>query len=165
MKLVRFGNPGAEKPGLVDDQGRLRDLSDVVADITPATLSRSTLQKIAAVIPTELPLVAGEPRLGVPVAGVGKFIAIGLNYADHAAEANLPLPSEPIVFMKAITSLTGPNDVVVLPKDWKKWDWEVELGMVIGTRASYVERSDALAHAGVPLASMGLGRGIAQKNV
>ncbi|MHC2676976.1 2,4-diketo-3-deoxy-L-fuconate hydrolase [Bradyrhizobium diazoefficiens] len=146
MKLVRFGNPGAEKPGLVDDQGRLRDLSDVVADITPGTLSRSTLQKIAAVIPTELPLVAGEPRLGVPVAGVGKFIAIGLNYADHAAEANLPLPSEPIVFMKAITSLTGPNDVVVLPKDSKKSDWEVELGIVIGARASYVERSDALAH-------------------
>ncbi|MBR0950419.1 fumarylacetoacetate hydrolase family protein [Bradyrhizobium canariense] len=146
MKLVRFGNPGAEKPGLVDDQGRLRDLSDVVADITPANLSRSTLQKIAAIAPSELPLVTGEPRLGVPVTGVGKFIAIGLNYADHAAEANLPLPSEPIVFMKAITSLTGPNDAVVLPKDSKKSDWEVELGIVIGTRVSYVERSAALAH-------------------
>jgi 2,4-didehydro-3-deoxy-L-rhamnonate hydrolase len=146
MKLVRFGNPGAEKRGLIDDQGRLRDLSDVVADITPANLSRSTLQKIAAVAPSDLPLVAGEPRLGVPVAGVGKFIAIGLNYADHAAEANLPLPSEPIVFLKAITSLTGPNDDVVLPKGSKKSDWEVELGIVIGTRASYVERDDALAH-------------------
>lgn len=146
MKLVRFGNPGAEKPGLVDDQGRLRDLSDVVADITPANLSRSTLQKIAAIAPFELPLVTGEPRLGVPVAGVGKFIAIGLNYADHAAEANLPLPSEPIVFMKAITSLSGPNDVVVLPKGSTKSDWEVELGIVIGTRASYVARADALAH-------------------
>ncbi|KJC59572.1 2-hydroxyhepta-2,4-diene-1,7-dioate isomerase [Bradyrhizobium sp. LTSPM299] len=146
MKLVRFGNPGAEKPGLLDDQGRLRDLSDVVADITPANLSRSTLQKIAAITPSELPLVTGEPRLGVPVTGVGKFIAIGLNYADHAAEANLPLPSEPIVFMKAITSLSGPNDVVVLPKGSKKSDWEVELGIVIGTRASYVERADALAH-------------------
>jgi 2,4-didehydro-3-deoxy-L-rhamnonate hydrolase len=146
MKLVRFGNPGAEKPGLIDDQGRLRDLSDVVADITPANLSRSTLQKIAAIAPSELPLVAGEPRLGVPVAGVGKFIAIGLNYADHAAEANLPLPSEPIVFLKAITALTGPNDVVVLPKGSKKSDWEVELGIVIGTRASYVERGEALAH-------------------
>lgn len=146
MKLVRFGNPGAEKPGLVDDQGRLRDLSDVVADITPANLSRSALQKIAAVAPSEFPLVSGEPRLGVPVAGVGKFVAIGLNYADHAAEANLPLPSEPIVFMKAITSLTGPNDDVILPKGSTKSDWEVELGIVIGTRASYVERADALAH-------------------
>jgi len=146
MKLVRFGSPGAEKPGLIDDQGRLRDLSDVVADITPGNLSRSTLQKIAAIAPSELPPVAGEPRLGVPVADVGKFIAIGLNYADHAAEANLPLPSEPIVFMKAITSLSGPNDVVVLPKGSKKSDWEVELGIVIGTRASYVERADALAH-------------------
>jgi 2,4-didehydro-3-deoxy-L-rhamnonate hydrolase len=146
MKLVRFGNPGAEKPGLVDDQGRLRDLSEVVADITPGNLSRSTLQKIAAIDPSELPLVTGEPRLGVPVTGVGKFIAIGLNYADHVAEANLPLPSEPIVFMKAITSLSGPNDVVVLPKGPTKSDWEVELGIVIGTRASYVERADALAY-------------------
>jgi 2-keto-4-pentenoate hydratase/2-oxohepta-3-ene-1,7-dioic acid hydratase in catechol pathway len=146
MKLVRFGNPGAEKPGLVDDQGRLRDLSDIVADFTPANLSRSALQNIAAILPSKLPLVAGEQRFGVPVAGVGKFIAIGLNYADHAAEANLPLPSEPIVFQKAITSLSGPNDVVVLPKDSKKSDWEVELGIVIGTRASYVERADALAY-------------------
>jgi 2-keto-4-pentenoate hydratase/2-oxohepta-3-ene-1,7-dioic acid hydratase in catechol pathway len=146
MKLVRFGNPGAEKPGLVDDQGRLRDLSDVIPDVTPANLSRSALQKIAAIAPSTLPLVAGEPRLGVPIGGVGKFIAIGLNYADHATEANLPLPSEPIVFQKAITSLSGPNDVVVLPKDSKKSDWEVELGIVIGTRASYVERADALAH-------------------
>ncbi|TWB93176.1 2-keto-4-pentenoate hydratase/2-oxohepta-3-ene-1,7-dioic acid hydratase in catechol pathway [Bradyrhizobium macuxiense] len=146
MKLVRFGNPGAEKPGLVDDQGRLRDLSDVIADVTPGNLSRPVLQKIAAIAPSTLPLVAGEPRLGVPIAGVGKFIAIGLNYADHAAEANLPLPSEPIVFQKAITSLSGPNDNVVLPKGSEKSDWEVELGIVIGARASYVERADALAH-------------------
>ena len=146
MKLVRFGNPGAEKPGLVDDQGRLRDLSDIIAEITPANLSPPVLQKIAAITPSTLPLIAGERRLGVPVAGVGKFIAIGLNYADHAAEANLPLPSEPILFLKAITSLSGPNDVVVLPKGSKKSDWEVELGIVIGTRASYVERDDALAH-------------------
>lgn len=146
MKLVRFGNPGAEKPGLVDDQGRLRDLSNVITDFTPAQLSRSALQNIAAVAPSTLPVVAGEPRFGVPVAGVGKFIAIGLNYADHAAEANLPLPSEPIVFQKAITSLSGPNDDVVLPKGSKKSDWEVELGIVIGTQASYVERADALAH-------------------
>jgi len=146
MKLVRFGNPGAEKPGLVDQQGGLRDLSGVVADITPENLSRSMLEKLAAISPSKLPLVDGAPRLGVPIAAVGKFVAIGLNYADHAAEANLPLPSEPIVFQKAITSLSGPNDPVVLPKDSTKSDWEVELGIVIGTRASYVERADALAH-------------------
>ncbi|RXT54245.1 fumarylacetoacetate hydrolase family protein [Bradyrhizobium betae] len=146
MKLVRFGNPGAERPGLIDDQGRLRDLSSLVADVTPANLSPSALEQIAAVSPSKLPLVVGERRLGVPIAGVGKFIAIGLNYGDHAAEANLPIPSEPIVFQKAITSLSGPTDPVVLPKRSKKSDWEVELGIVIGTRASYVEPSDALAH-------------------
>jgi len=146
MKLVRFGKSGAEKPGLVDDQGRLRDLSDVIVDITPDNLSPSALKQIAAGSLSELPLVVGEPRLGVPIAKVGKFIAIGLNYADHAAEANLPLPSEPIVFQKAITSLSGPNDPVIMPRDSKKSDWEVELGIVIGTRASYVERADALAH-------------------
>jgi len=146
MKLVRFGNPGAEKPGLVDQQGGLRDLSGVVADITPENLSRSMLEKLAAISPSKLPLVDGAPRLGVPIAAVGKFVAIGLNYADHAAEANLPLPSEPIVFQKAITSLSGPNDPVIMPRDSKKSDWEVELGIVIGTRASYVERADALAH-------------------
>ncbi|WP_407120100.1 fumarylacetoacetate hydrolase family protein [Bradyrhizobium sp. STM 3561] len=146
MKLVRFGNPGAEKPGLIDDQGRLRDLSNIIADVTPGTLSHSALKNLAAISPSALPLVTGEPRLGVPIAGVGKFIAIGLNYADHAAEANLPLPSEPIVFQKAITSLSAPNDDVVLPKGSTKSDWEVELGIVIGTQASYVDRADALAH-------------------
>lgn len=128
MKLVRFGDPGAEKPGLIDEQGGLRDLSNVVADITPDNLSRSMLEKLAAISQSKLPLVDGAPRLSVPIAGVGKFIAIGLNYADHAAEANLPLPSEPIVFQKAITSLSGPNDRVVLPRGSKKSDWEVELG-------------------------------------
>jgi 2-keto-4-pentenoate hydratase/2-oxohepta-3-ene-1,7-dioic acid hydratase in catechol pathway len=145
MKLVRFGNPGAEKPGLIDERGGLRDLSSVIADITPDNLSRSMLEKLAAVSPSKLPSVAGA-RLGVPLAGVGKFVAIGLNYADHAAEANLPLPLEPIVFQKAITSLSGPNDPVILPKGSRKSDWEVELGIVIGTQASYVERADALAH-------------------
>jgi 2,4-didehydro-3-deoxy-L-rhamnonate hydrolase len=145
MKLVRFGNPGAEKPGLIDGQGGLRDLSSVIADITPGNLSRSTLEKLAAISPSKLPSVAGA-RLGVPLAGVSKFVAIGLNYADHAAEANLPLPSEPIVFQKAITSLSGPNDPVILPRNSRKSDWEVELGIVIGTQASYVERADALAH-------------------
>jgi 2,4-didehydro-3-deoxy-L-rhamnonate hydrolase len=146
MKLVRFGNPGAEKPGLVDERGGLRDLSGVVADITPDNLSRSMLEKLSAISPSKLPPVDGAPRLGAPIAAVGKFVAIGLNYADHAEEANLPLPSEPIVFQKAITSLSGPDDRVVLPKDSKKSDWEVELGIVIGTRASYVEREEALAH-------------------
>lgn len=146
MKLVRYGHPGAEKPGLIDDQGRLRDLSDVVADITPDNLSRPALERIATASASKLPLVSGEPRLGVPVSGVGKFIAIGLNYADHAAEANLPLPSEPVVFQKAITSLSGPNDPVVLPRGSKKSDWEVELGIVIGTQASYVGQADALSH-------------------
>src|SRR4029434_7409232 len=103
MKLVRFGNPGAEKPGLVDDQGRLRDLSNVIADLTLANLSHTALRKIAAIAPSTLPLIAGEPPFGVPIAGVGKFMAIGLNYADHAAEANLPLPSEAIVFQRAST--------------------------------------------------------------
>jgi 2-keto-4-pentenoate hydratase/2-oxohepta-3-ene-1,7-dioic acid hydratase in catechol pathway len=145
MKLVRFGKHGAEKSGIIDGQGGLRDLSGVIADITPDNLSRSTLEKLAAISPSKLPSVAGA-RLGVPLAGVGKFIAIGLNYADHAAEANLPLPSEPIVFQKAITSLSGPNDPVILPRDSRKSDWEVELGIVIGTQASYVERADALAH-------------------
>ena len=146
MKLVRFGNAGAEKPGLIDDQGGLRDLSSVIADITPDNLSRSTLEKLAASLPVEAPVGRRRARLGVPLAGVGKFVAIGLNYADHAAEANLPLPSEPIVFQKAITSLSGPNDPVILPKGSRKSDWEVELGIVIGTQASYVERADALAH-------------------
>lgn len=116
MKLVRFGNPGSEKPGLIDGQGVLRDISAVVPDITPETLARPILEMIAAVALSNLPPVPGEPRLGVPVAGVGKFVAIGLNYADRAAEANLPLPVEPIIFQKAITSLTGPNDPVVLPQ-------------------------------------------------
>jgi 2,4-didehydro-3-deoxy-L-rhamnonate hydrolase len=146
MKLVRFGNPGAEKPGLFDEQGVLRDLSGIITDITPGNLCRSALERLSTVLPSKLPRVDGVQRLGIPIAGVGKFVAIGLNYADHAAEANLPLPSEPIVFQKAITSLCGSNDPVILPKGSKKSDWEVELGIVIGTRAAYVERADALAH-------------------
>jgi 2,4-diketo-3-deoxy-L-fuconate hydrolase len=136
MKLVRFGNTGAEKPGLVDEQGGLRDLSILVADITPNNLSRSALEKLAAISLSKLARVDGAQRLGVPIAGVGKFVAIGLNYADHAAEASLPLPSEPIVFQKAITSLSGPNDPVILPRNSRKSDWEVELGIVIGTQAA-----------------------------
>jgi 2-keto-4-pentenoate hydratase/2-oxohepta-3-ene-1,7-dioic acid hydratase in catechol pathway len=144
MKLVRYGRPGKEKPGLFDDEGRLRDLSGVVADIDAAVLSDRALRKLAKIDYKTLPLVRGNPRLGVPVKGVGKFIGIGLNYADHAAETGQPVPQEPIVFMKAISCLSGPDDAVVLPKGSRKTDWEVELGVVIGARAQYVEEADAL---------------------
>jgi 2-keto-4-pentenoate hydratase/2-oxohepta-3-ene-1,7-dioic acid hydratase in catechol pathway len=144
MKLVRYGRPGKEKPGLFDEEGRLRDLSAVVADIDAAVLSDRALRKLAKIDYKTLPLVRGNPRLGVPVKGVGKFIGIGLNYADHAAETGQPVPQEPIVFMKAISCLSGPDDPVVLPKGSKKTDWEVELGVVIGARAQYVEEADAL---------------------
>ncbi|MFM2035542.1 MAG: hypothetical protein RL459_807 [Pseudomonadota bacterium] len=146
MKLVRYGNPGEEKPGLIDEQGRLRDLSAVVPDIGPAQLSDAALAKLSKLKTAKLPLVSGDPRLGSPVAGVGKFIAIGLNYADHAAESGMPIPPEPIVFMKSTTCIQGPNDEVMLPKGSKKTDWEVELGVVIGTRARYVPQKEALAH-------------------
>ncbi len=146
MKLVRYGNPGKEKPGLVDADGKLRDLSGVVPDIGPAQLAPAALAKIRKANPARLPLVRGTPRMGCPVAGIGKFVAIGLNYADHAAEANAPIPKEPIVFMKATTCIQGPNDPVMLPKGSVKTDWEVELGVVIGTRARYVSRKDALSY-------------------
>ena len=144
MKLVRYGNPGKEKPGLVDAEGKLRDLSAVVKDIGPAQLGDAALAKIAKLNPAKLPLVKGKPRMGSPVANVGKFIAIGLNYADHAAESGLPIPAEPVVFMKATSCIQGPNDPVMLPKGSKKTDWEVELGVVIGTQARYVSQKDAL---------------------
>ena len=144
MKLVRYGRPGKEKPGLIDDAGRLRSLAGIVADINPEMLSDKALRKLAKLDPASLPLVRGEPRLGVPLAGIGKFIAIGLNYADHALESGLPVPTEPIVFMKAISSLSGPDDPIVLPPGAKKGDWEVELGVVIGQRAQYVSEADAL---------------------
>ena len=146
MKLVRYGQPGKEKPGLIDAQGRLRDLSGVVSDIGPEQLSDKSLAKLAKLNPEKLPLVRGAKRMGCPVAGVGKFVAIGLNYADHAAEAGMPLPKEPIVFLKATSCIQGPDDDVMLPKGSKKTDWEVELGVVIGTRARYVSQKDALQH-------------------
>ena len=146
MKLLRYGPLGSEKPGLLDAEGQIRDLSGHIADITPAQLSPKALADLAAIDPGNLPVVEGSPRHGVPVSGSGKFIAIGLNYADHAAESNMPIPKEPIVFTKAITSLHGPNDTVVIPKGSKKSDWEVELGIVIGTRAQYVDEANALAH-------------------
>ncbi|WLI88505.1 fumarylacetoacetate hydrolase family protein [Massilia sp. R2A-15] len=144
MKLVRYGRPGKEKPGLIDEFGRLRSLAGIVDDIGPALLSDKALRKLAKVDPDSLPLVRGEPRFGVPLTGVGKFIGIGLNYADHAAETGMAIPKEPIVFMKAISSLSGADDDVVLPPGAKKGDWEVELGVVIGTRAQYVSEADAL---------------------
>jgi 2,4-diketo-3-deoxy-L-fuconate hydrolase len=146
MKLVRYGRPGKEKPGMLDEEGRLRDLSGVVADIDADALSEKSLRKLAKVDAKTLPLVRGNPRMGVPVKGVGKFIGIGLNYADHAAEAGMPLPKEPIVFMKAISCLSGADDPVMLPQGSKKTDWEVELGVIIGTRARCVSEADALKY-------------------
>jgi 2-keto-4-pentenoate hydratase/2-oxohepta-3-ene-1,7-dioic acid hydratase in catechol pathway len=146
MKLVRYGKPGKEKPGLIDAQGKLRDLSAVIPDVCPDQLGDVALAKLARLNPEKLPLVRGKPRMGCPVSGVSKFIAIGLNYADHAAEAGMPIPAEPIVFTKAISCIQGPDDPVMLPKGSKKTDWEVELGVVIGKRARYVSQKDALTH-------------------
>jgi len=144
MKLCRYGAVGAEKPGLIDADGRIRDLSGHVADIGPAELGRDGLAKIAAIDPSSLPLVEGEVRYGPCVTGTRQFVAIGTNFADHAAESNLPVPSEPVVFQKWVSCIQGPNDPVTIPKNSKKTDWEVELGVVIGTAASYVEEADAL---------------------
>ena len=146
MKLVRYGKLGKEKPGLIDAEGRLRDLSAHIQDIGPEQLGDTALAKLRKLKADKLPLVKGKPRYGSPVKGVPKFIAIGLNYADHAAESGLPIPLEPIVFMKATSCIQGPDDAVMLPKGSVKSDWEVELGVVIGTRARYVSQKDALSH-------------------
>ena len=145
MKLCRYGPAGQENPGLIDGHGRLRALSQYT-DITPEVLDPRSLAAIARLDIDELPIVDGEIRYGVPVAGTTKFVAIGLNYADHAAESNLPVPAEPVVFNKWVNCLQGPNDPVVIPRGSEKTDWEVELGVVIGTRASYVDEADALSH-------------------
>ncbi len=139
MKLCRFGQPGQEKPGVVDDAGTIRDLSGVVDDITVDTIATVQGVDIAS-----LPVVEGSPRYGVPVKGIGKIVAIGLNYRDHAIESNLPIPTEPMMFMKALSSLSGPNDDVVLPKDATHGDWEVELGVIIGKTCRYVSEDEAL---------------------
>ena len=146
MKLLRYGPAGREKPGLLDADGRIRDLSSIVSHIDSGLLAPARLEHLSRFDPVKLPLVRGAPRLGVPYTGIGKFIGIGLNYSDHAAEAGMEVPSEPIVFLKATTSITGPNDGIVLPKGSTKVDWEVELGVVIGTRAQYVDEADALRH-------------------
>lgn len=140
MKLCRYGPRGAEKPGLIDTDGNIRDLSAIIPDITVAAAAK------LAVDPDNLPLVPGPVRLGVPVAGIGKIVAIGLNYADHAHESGLPIPTEPIMFMKALSSLTGPNDEVMLPRHSTHSDWEVELAVIIGKTCRYVDEADALGH-------------------
>jgi 2,4-didehydro-3-deoxy-L-rhamnonate hydrolase len=146
MKLVRFGTAGAERPGLIDGQGRLRDLTRLTDTLSPATLEAGILQRLQAVDAATLPEVAGTPRLGPPIAPVGKFIAIGLNYRDHAQEAGMPIPGEPVIFMKATSCITGANDAIVLPPDSRKTDFEAELGIVIGRRTSYVSMERALEH-------------------
>jgi 2-keto-4-pentenoate hydratase/2-oxohepta-3-ene-1,7-dioic acid hydratase in catechol pathway len=149
MKLCRYGPRGSEKPGIVDADGRIRDLSAVVDDITPATLAAALSADVES-----LPAVEGSPRYGVPLKGIGKIVAIGLNYEDHAIESNLPIPTEPVVFMKALSALTGPNDEVMLPKNSTHGDWEVELGVIIGKTCRYVSEADALDHvAGYVLAN------------
>jgi len=144
MKLVRYGAIGQEKPGLIDKSGQLRDLSDHVKDLASEAFSSASLAKLAALDPAKLPAVNGKPRIGAPVGGLPKFLAIGLNYSDHAAEVGMALPSEPIVFIKANNSLCGPNDAVEKPRGSTKLDWEVELAIIIGTRAKYVSEADAL---------------------
>lgn len=154
MKLVRYGQPGTERAGALDAQGVLRDLSMLLPDLGPAQLSPRTLAALAAIDLARLPAVEGAPRLGCPVAGVGKIVCVGLNYVDHALEAGLQPPAEPVLFMKAVTALNGPNDDVRIPPGAQKTDWEVELGIVVGTRMQQVAEADALAHvAGYVLAN------------
>ncbi len=144
MKLLRYGPPGEEKPALLDEDGRYRDLADKINDIDGDALSPDGLAALAKIATASLPLVEGTVRLGPPVAGIGKIVAVGINYAAHGQETKIAIPDDPILFSKAITSLSGPNDPVVLPKGSKKGDWEVELAVIIGSRAQYVAQEDAL---------------------
>jgi len=146
MKLMRYGAKGAEKPALIDASGAVRDLSGVLPDITAATLGKDGLATLAALDIASLPVVDNPGRIAPPWQGVGKFLCVGLNYADHAAESGMAVPAEPVLFMKATSAIIGANDAVVLPQDSKKSDWEVELGVVIGTTARYVSEADALSH-------------------
>lgn len=146
MKLLRYGPAGYEKPGMLDSHGRIRSLAGNIADISAEHLSPAGLARLAAIDPASLPVAPGNPRLGVPVAVSRKFIAIGLNYADHAAESNLPIPTEPVVFSKAVSCLQGANDDVMIPRGSRKTDWEVELGVIIGSTARYVEERNALEY-------------------
>lgn len=147
MKLLRFGPKGSEKPGLLDRDGAIRDLSGVIGDVTPSELAPDRLAALAKLDPAELPLVSGQPRLGVPVSGIGKFIGIGLNYRDHAVDSKGVKPVEPVIFCKAISCLNGPDDDVMLPRRAQKPDWEVELGVVIGRTARAVDAAAALTYA------------------
>jgi 2,4-diketo-3-deoxy-L-fuconate hydrolase len=146
MKLLRYGRAGSEKPGLLDRNGQIRDLSAVLEDLGPQHLSPQHLQSIRALNPDELPIVTGSPRIGTPYRDIGKFVAVGLNYSDHAAEAGLPVPAEPVLFFKATSCIVGPSDDIMLPKNSVKTDWEVELAVVIGTTARYVSEDRALDH-------------------
>jgi 2-keto-4-pentenoate hydratase/2-oxohepta-3-ene-1,7-dioic acid hydratase in catechol pathway len=146
MKLVRYGAIGQERPGLIDKSGQLRDLSAYVKDLDGEAYTPASLAKLAAIDPASLPAVNGKPRLGAPVTGISKFVAIGLNYSDHAKETGNQIPTEPIFFLKANTALSGPNDPVEKPRGSTKLDWEVEIAAIIGTRAKYVSESDALNH-------------------
>lgn len=146
MKLLRYGRPGKERPGVLDADGKIRDLSEHVTDIAGDVLSPTSLRKLAKIDPTTLPLVRGKPRIGPCVSGTGKFICIGLNYSDHAAETGMAVPSEPVIFMKATSAIVGPDDDVLIPRGSKKTDWEVELGIVIGKKAKYVSEAEALNH-------------------
>jgi len=146
MKLCRYGKSGFEKPGVIDSEGRLRDLSKVVSNIGPNEISPRGLKMLSKVKPESLPIVNSNPRLGVPYVGIGKFVAIGLNYSDHAKEAGMPIPTEPVVFMKATTCISGPYDDIIQPRASTKLDWEAELGIVIGSKAQYVSEDRALEH-------------------
>ncbi|SAL34246.1 5-carboxymethyl-2-hydroxymuconate delta-isomerase [Caballeronia turbans] len=146
MKLLRYGSPGQEKPGLLDAEGNIRDLSNHVADIAGEALLPDSLARLKALDAASLPRVEGSPRLGPCVGGTGKFICIGLNYSDHAAETGATVPPEPIIFMKATSAIVGPNDTIEIPRDSIKTDWEVELGVVIGKTAKYVSEADAMNH-------------------
>jgi len=146
MKLLRYGEPGAERPGMLGPEGEIRDLSAHLDDITGAVLDDSSLERLARIDAESLPEVAGSPRLGPPVGGVGKFIGIGLNFRDHAKEAGLPIPEEPILFTKAVSSLSGPNDDVIFPPNATKPDWEAELAFVIGREAKHVSPEEGLSH-------------------
>jgi len=146
MKLLRYGERGAEKPGLLDNEGTIRDLSGVVSDIGPDALSAEMLSYLSDLVGANLPKVEGTPRIGPPVGTIGKFICVGLNYADHAAESGMPVPEEPILFAKFNSAISGPNDDVIMPRGSTKLDWEVEFGIVIGSKTKYISESQALEH-------------------
>ena len=146
MKLCRYGKDGFEKPGMIDSDGKLRDLSKVVSNIGPNEISPRGLKNLARIKAESLPVVTGNPRMGVPYVGIGKFVAIGLNYSDHAREAGMAIPSEPIIFSKATTCISGPDDDVIQPPASTKLDWECELGIVIGTKAQHISKEKALEH-------------------